>query len=273
MWLTLGSVLQRVQADPDPERRFAYLMPKTEGPCRFGTYNLAQKLIFEPIGLGDRIRVWSPSDKDYFAEFPLGFSAIAFAGTAAGDLLYSALLDARAVERTTGAATAVYGGTNARCSPCWSRRRTSRCRVPPRSSRCSGAASSASPRCCGAPPRRSGRCAATATLRGCVVVGEIYLRLVPFANGFVVDELETRGLRVSLAPASEWFEYAKEIARMAAAPRTWACRSPTPAAEDRGAHVRGHGEDARLADPHDRPGRVRGRCALPAQPTCAARPC
>ena len=108
MWLTLGSVLQRVQTDPDTERRFTYLMAKTEGPCRFGTYNLAQKLILDSVGLGDRVRIWCPSDSDYFAEFPPGFAAVAFAGIAAGDLLTSSLYDARPVERSPGEANRVH---------------------------------------------------------------------------------------------------------------------------------------------------------------------
>jgi len=40
------------------------------------------------------------------------------------------------------------------------------------------------------------------------VVGEIYVRLDPFANDFVIEKLEARGLRVRLAPFTEWIEYA-----------------------------------------------------------------
>jgi hypothetical protein len=40
------------------------------------------------------------------------------------------------------------------------------------------------------------------------VVGEICVRLNPFANDFLVEKLEERGLRARLAPLSEWLEYA-----------------------------------------------------------------
>ena len=39
------------------------------------------------------------------------------------------------------------------------------------------------------------------------LVGEIYVRLDPFANDFVIDKLEERGVRVRMAPFTEWLEY------------------------------------------------------------------
>ncbi|MHC4270422.1 MAG: hypothetical protein ACYSTS_18455, partial [Planctomycetota bacterium] len=39
------------------------------------------------------------------------------------------------------------------------------------------------------------------------MVGEIYVRLEPYANNFIVKKLEERGLRVIVAPFTEWLEY------------------------------------------------------------------
>ncbi len=214
MWLTLGSVLQRIQTEADTEKRFAYLMPKTEGPCRFGTYNLAQKLIFDSVGLGERVRIWSPSDRDYFAEFPPGFAAVTFAGIAACDLLTSALYDVRPVERTPGAAQAVHEKYRRELIALLEKEAAKPLSRPTTILEVLGG------RVYGIPNLLRRAAEAFRAVRGegspprVLVVGEIYLRLVPSANGFVVDELERRGLRVSLAPASEWFEYVKEIARM-----------------------------------------------------------
>jgi len=44
------------------------------------------------------------------------------------------------------------------------------------------------------------------------LVGEIYVRLDPFANDFVVDKLEARGIRVRFAPFTEWLEYTAFLA-------------------------------------------------------------
>jgi predicted nucleotide-binding protein (sugar kinase/HSP70/actin superfamily) len=46
------------------------------------------------------------------------------------------------------------------------------------------------------------------------LVGEIYARCNPFANGFLIEQLEQRGLRVRLAPTGEWLEYADAQARL-----------------------------------------------------------
>jgi predicted nucleotide-binding protein (sugar kinase/HSP70/actin superfamily) len=44
-----------------------------------------------------------------------------------------------------------------------------------------------------------------------LLVGEIYVRCDPFSNGFVVEKLESLGLRVRLAPVNEWIEYADQF--------------------------------------------------------------
>jgi len=49
-----------------------------------------------------------------------------------------------------------------------------------------------------------------------LVVGEIYVRCVPFANGFAVEELQRRGLRVQLAPVHEWIDYCDHQRRRSA---------------------------------------------------------
>jgi predicted nucleotide-binding protein (sugar kinase/HSP70/actin superfamily) len=45
-----------------------------------------------------------------------------------------------------------------------------------------------------------------------LVVGEIYVRCDAFANDFVVDKLEERGLRARLAGLNEWIEFADHVA-------------------------------------------------------------
>ncbi len=44
------------------------------------------------------------------------------------------------------------------------------------------------------------------------VVGEIYVRLDPFANDFLIEKLEARGIRVRFAPFVEWLEYTTYLA-------------------------------------------------------------
>ena len=84
MPLTLGSLLQRLEHAEHGER-FVYLMPSTNGPCRFGVYNLLNNIVLERLGWRDRVRIWSPKDTGYFDNMPAGTEMLVFAGIAASD--------------------------------------------------------------------------------------------------------------------------------------------------------------------------------------------
>ena len=107
MPLTLGSLLQRLDRAKDGER-FVCLMPSTDGPCRFGVYNLLNNIVLERLGWRDRVRIWSPKDSGYFDNMPAGTEMLIFAGIAASDFLYQAKLDVRPVEREPGGAEEIY---------------------------------------------------------------------------------------------------------------------------------------------------------------------
>jgi len=50
--------------------------------------------------------------------------------------------------------------------------------------------------------------------RPCVeLTGEIYVRGVEFSNDFLIEKLEARGLRVHLAPKTEWLDYCGHVQR------------------------------------------------------------
>jgi predicted nucleotide-binding protein (sugar kinase/HSP70/actin superfamily) len=50
--------------------------------------------------------------------------------------------------------------------------------------------------------------------RPCVeLTGEIYVRGVDFSNDFLIEKLEARGLRVHLAPKTEWLDYCGHVQR------------------------------------------------------------
>ncbi|MBQ9395501.1 MAG: CoA activase, partial [Proteobacteria bacterium] len=108
MTLTLGSLIERVEKDPDKNRKFAFLMPAGRGPCRFGNYNHLHKITMERLGLDGRVDVWSPSDNNYFEGIPGGTVALAYCGFVAADLLLSMRYDARPAEIQKGAVDALY---------------------------------------------------------------------------------------------------------------------------------------------------------------------
>jgi predicted nucleotide-binding protein (sugar kinase/HSP70/actin superfamily) len=208
MCITLGSLLQRLERERADDRRFAFLMPRTDGPCRFGCYNMLHKMVLRRLGWAERVRLWSPSDAGYFEGLPPGFSALLVAGCATIDMLLEGLYDTRPRETEPGAAQAIYDrheqallrhleavdqSHSTPASVIWEAT----------SGRLFGCAEIIE-----AAARDYARVRMARELPTVMVVGEIYVRCDPFANDFIIDKLERRGLRVRFAPFLEWLEYA-----------------------------------------------------------------
>jgi predicted nucleotide-binding protein (sugar kinase/HSP70/actin superfamily) len=209
--LTLGSLLRRLETLP-PAERIVYLMSSTCGPCRFGVYNLLNQIVLERLGWRERVGIWSPCDEGYFDEFPPAFGMVTLAGVTAIDLLNEAAIAVGADELRPGSAGEVYREARSELLA----------RLESASEKSMSTQSAlwevASGRLFGLGEllARAGR--RFATLRDgrprptVLLVGEIYVRCVPFANGFVAEQLRQRGLRVRLAPVQEWMHYSDHIA-------------------------------------------------------------
>lgn len=203
--LTLGQMLNRVEQGP-LEERLACLMPTAHGPCRFGVYHLLQKTVLARLGLTEKIKIWSPGDRNYFEEAGSGFAALAFTGIVAFDQLNQALFDTRPLERQPGAARKVYQQFSAELLDLLDRRVKRKIGawavVEAASGRLFG---------CAELLRRAGKAFAAVRAPGLLptvlVVGEIYVRSDPFSNDSIIDQLEARGCRVHFSPIGEWFEY------------------------------------------------------------------
>ena len=213
MALTLGGLLQRLRQS-QPEERFVFVMPGACGPCRFGVYNLLDRITLERLGFADRVRVWSPCDQDYFKGLPPGFSALVFSGFMACDLLEAAVFDTRPVEARSGASQTLYDRYHARLMELLEREARRGLAVPRTLWQVAGGhlfgvralLEEAAAEFLALKTERS--------MPTVALVGEIYARCNPFANDFVIEKLEQRGLRVRLAPTWEWLEYADVQARL-----------------------------------------------------------
>ena len=205
MTLTTGSLLERLEQDRATDERFAFFMPTACGPCRFGVYNMLHKIVLEKTGWKDRVRIISPSDQDYFAEVSTDFRIRALVGFIAGDLLLLARQDVGPVEREKGAAQALYERYFAELC------------LLVRNMKPRPIVQALGELGRGVFGIRDLLRRAAADFRAIKdfdrdvptvsVVGEIYARLDPFANDFVVDKLEARGIRALVAPFHEWLEY------------------------------------------------------------------
>jgi predicted nucleotide-binding protein (sugar kinase/HSP70/actin superfamily) len=213
MTITMGSLLQRIEQDKDNDERFSFFMPTSTGPCRFGTYHLLHKIILERLGWKERVRVWSPSNENYFEGVPPGFASVVFTGVMAADLLLEMLYDARPSEIRKGSAEELYRRACDDLEKTLETAGKGDLTVP-------GALwEVASGRLFGVTELLERTASGMAALRvkkdmpTVLVVGEIYVRCDPFANDFVIDKLEQRGIRARFAPFTEWLEYTDFINR------------------------------------------------------------
>ncbi|MCB1127588.1 MAG: CoA activase, partial [Verrucomicrobiae bacterium] len=207
MSLTLGALLRRVQADPDPERRFIFLMPRPQGPCRFGAYNTLNQIVLERLGLRDHVRIWAPKEYEYFDTFNPSATFLIICGFTAADWLLEALHEVRPVSRDRAAVEEVhrrYERELLLLIEATTRRRPSIAAVT---------WESATGRLFGIrdlldrAAREFAKHRTDRKLPTVLLAGEIFVRLDPFSNGHLIRELEQRGLRVRLAPFHEWVDY------------------------------------------------------------------
>jgi predicted CoA-substrate-specific enzyme activase len=206
MPLTLGSLLQRLQRAKDGER-FLYFMPSTNGPCRFGVYNLLNNIVLERLGWRDRVRMWSPKDSGYFDGAPAGTEMLVLVGIVANDLLLQASLDARPVERVPGRTEIIYERYRQELLTRLESAAAGDLKLGP------ALWQVASGQLFGVRELLTRAGKEFAAMRGpgelplVELAGEIYVRAVEFSNDFLIEKLEARGLRVYLAPKTEWLDY------------------------------------------------------------------
>lgn len=188
------------------------LYPTAHGPCREGTYNLLTQITLERLGWSDRVRIWPPSDSGYFNDLPGGLSMLIFTAFITSDLLLAGLHEVQPVETRPGAAQEIYRRQLARLLRTLEQAATTL-------SSLDAAWQYASGQLFGLRQLLAEASAEFAAIRGpqeiptVLVVGEIYVRCDPFANDFVIERLQRRGIRARLAPFHEWLDYSDFILR------------------------------------------------------------
>lgn len=209
--LTLGSLLERIAKSTDEREQFIFLMPSTTGPCRLGVYNLLDRIVLERVGLEDRVRVWSPTDADYFTDLPAGFAPVLLIGLRAAELLLQAYQDVQPVETVPGQSLVLYDKYSAGLHDLLERV----VRSNPSLAHVLGHV--ASGRLLGVRDLLARAAADFAAIRGnediptVLLTGEIYVRCEPFSNDFIADKLAARGVRARLTPVTEWLDYTNQL--------------------------------------------------------------
>jgi predicted CoA-substrate-specific enzyme activase len=207
MSLTLGALLRRVEAEPNPKQNFTFLLPRPQGPCRFGAYNTLNQIVLDRLGLRDRVRLWSPKEYEYFDTFTPGATFLIICGFTAADWLLEALHEIRPASPDRDVVEAVHRRYEAELLQLVE---DVTARAPSiaavtwecATGRLFGIRDLLARAAAEFAPLRNGR-----QLPSVLLAGEIFVRLDPFSNGNVIRELEQRGIRVRLAPFHEWVDY------------------------------------------------------------------
>jgi len=190
--LTTGDVIKVINNDHFDPQRSAFFMGTAQGPCRFGQYCAFQEQILRRIG-HEEIPVISLDSENSYGGLGVKFTKLVWEGIVAIDILRKVQRLIRPDEANRGETDRVYlkyrdkiyrrirrgkGVANVMKEAATSFKRIKR--------------------------KRQDKPAVT-------VVGEIYVRHNPFANSFVIRELEKYGLKVELASMREWFMYTNEM--------------------------------------------------------------
>jgi predicted nucleotide-binding protein (sugar kinase/HSP70/actin superfamily) len=182
-------------------------MPSTDGPCRFGVYNMLNNIVLDRLGWRDRVRIWSPKDTGYFDDLPAGTEMLVFAGIAATDLLLQARLDVRPGEREPGATDKLYERYLCKVLAQIETAGHGNLALGPALWEVAGGNLFGLRELLGQAAQDFAALRGPGRRPAVELAGEIYVRGVDFANDYLLEKLEARGLRVHLAPKTEWLNY------------------------------------------------------------------
>lgn len=210
--VTLGNLLEFIEKAPKDEK-YVFFMPRSNGPCRLGCYNLLDKMVLRRLGLDHRITTWSLSDTDYSEGVPLTSYILIYTAFLACDTLMAALYDVRPVESRPGSAHVIYQRALQSLVELLETHVAPELWQPYVAREILGGTFFGITDIVKRAAREFARIKTTRRVPTVCVTGEIYVRNDPFANDFIIEALESRGIRVQFAHFSEWIEYADVINR------------------------------------------------------------
>jgi predicted CoA-substrate-specific enzyme activase len=196
MALTLGNFIKQVKKDPGGGRHILF-MPTTQGPCRFGQYNLMERIVFHRLGMKN-VDILSPCSTNTYQGLPEKLRRLLMHGATASDVLFKMLTKVRPYERTRGDADDLFERSLKRLEGLLEKREN------PLSAIKDITASFAA----------IGRVKEQKPLVG--VVGEIYVRCNSFSNCRLIEVIEANGGEAWLSPTHEWFLYVAYLENLAA---------------------------------------------------------
>jgi predicted CoA-substrate-specific enzyme activase len=195
--VTTGDMVKVIrQSDFDPERD-AFFMPSGTGPCRFGQYNVLQRMVLDSLGYKN-VPIHAPTqDSMFYKELGIAgsdFTKRSWAGIITVELLLKCLHESRPYEIHGGESESLYmsylekisqavGSMNGRLQELTVQMKEDFSRIPKNDE--------------------------SKPLIG--IMGEIFVRHNVFSNEGLVKKVEALGGEVWLAPVEEWLYYVNYI--------------------------------------------------------------
>jgi predicted nucleotide-binding protein (sugar kinase/HSP70/actin superfamily) len=191
--VTTGDMVRQVMSKGFDRKGAAFFMGGSSGPCRFGQYNMLQRMVLDEIGYED-VPIYAPNQaKNFFEELEVvgkDFFTLGWQGMVTVDLLEKCLRETRPYEINKGETEKVYEETVALAMGTIEKR---------------GNLIKALKEC-----RKLFETIKVnkSELKPVVgMVGEFFVRANRFSNEDIVLKLEELGVEVWVAPVYEWFLY------------------------------------------------------------------
>jgi len=189
MTLTIGRLLQTLREKGGDGSTDAFFMPAAHGPCRFGQYNLLERIILEKEGFG-KLAIMAPDNDNAYQGLGEQLRRRIWLGTLIGDLLFKLKCRYRPYASDPGEIDRLMNEG---------------IRIMEEAFEAQASLKPAFQRAL-APFRALPRPPSTKPIVG--VVGEIFVRCNFYSNQYVVDAVEAYGGEAWLAPFHEWVLYA-----------------------------------------------------------------
>lgn len=193
--ITLGDLLAELEKGQETEG-LVYFMPTSKGPCRFGLYKPLQELTLKEQGLSGLTFFSLDANEGYsFANEAKGIELALFQAIVAADILEAI---------RAHLAPAFQGQAAKRLKAAYEQAKGELKEGLLNRSRSLGKALSQAHRAL-APLKEERLAVPDPPLVG--IVGEIFMRGNPVANGQIMSKLESLGLEVAPTPMAEWLEW------------------------------------------------------------------
>ncbi len=191
--VTTGDMMKKVLSSDFKPEESAFFMPSGTGPCRFGQYNLFQRMLLDSMGLKD-VPIFSPvQDVTLYRDLGIvgsEFVKRSWQGIVAYDLLLKLLHETRPYEKEKGQTEYIYKQYLEELEKAIERRNGSLEAILQRMKE---------------DFRAIPKIKEKKPLIG--IVGEIFVRSNRFSNEELVRKIESLGGEAWLSPVDEWIYY------------------------------------------------------------------